>query len=344
MAEHYSTRQRPCLHGQEFDTSTTARRARKREQDRRSQRLARERTKNRIAHLESVIADLQQKNSNDKFMTLWMEHNRLAADRTALEETLNTIEKALQARKEVLKGSRGPVSGESGARHAYLPRLVEDRDQTLLLSEPIETNGPEVRGPHNQPGKAPSSTSELHGEPHLDCFSHISNSPSALQATSTALTTPSWESDPPSQHKDPIIPFMAGDICDCSSACVLSAPQAQPLNLWRFANETLSERVECSARIDHREDELEDDIPIRAVLEGWDAAQRRAGEDLPLSWRKLRRIDETLFSSCGKTERLAILRMMHSLHQFHQIQTPERQALVPKWYLARFVSRLYACS
>ncbi|KIW12679.1 hypothetical protein PV08_09957 [Exophiala spinifera] len=339
MAENSYARQGPRLRAQEFESAAAARRARKREQDKLSQRLARERTKNRIAHLESVIADLQQKNSNDKFMNIWRERDQLLADRKTLEQTLNTIEKALQVRKEGPKTGLGAVREGMGAPDPSLPRSLEEYIHIVPASERVRTDGSEVRKFHDKLGDAPLSRSEMHKESHHDQDSHISSSSPASQTMNlvppTLATPPSWEHGQASKHKDPIIPFMAGDICDCSSASILSAPQAQPLNLWRFANEVLSEQVEYCHQANRRDHELEHDIPVRAVLQGWDAAQRRAGGHLPASWQKLRRIDETLFSSCGKPERLAILRIMHSLHQYHQIQTSERQALVPQWYLAR---------
>ena len=92
-----------------------------------------------------------------------------------------------------------------------------------------------------------------------------------------------------------------------------------------------------SANYNKAEDDLEEDIPIRAVIQGWDAAARSAGGTLPPSWRKLRRIDEMLFSTCGKTERLAILQIMHSLLVYHVEPRPERRAKLPEWYLARYI-------
>lgn len=281
--------------------------------------------------------------SDERVMALCRERDGLAADRDALAQTLDTIEKALQARRAAIKAGPGSPQEETGIRDACLPNPDESdkADDTgsraVPFSDWVETDGPPVRGSDTQQVTTPPSSSSVRNEPDFDCFplklaSQTMNGPQFVLAT-----TPWSGSHLGTRHssRDPIIPFTAGGICDCSSASLLSAPRIQPLNLWRFANETLTEPSEYSAQINRREDDLEHDVPVRAVLEGWDVAQRRAGGDLPPSWRKLRRIDETLFSTCGKTERLAILRVMHSLYRYHQIQSPERRALVPGWYLAR---------
>lgn len=349
MPGHGSASESPAHHAPTCENSITARRARKREQDRRSQRLVRERTKRRIAHLEEVIVELQQMDSSDKVMALCKERDGLAADRDALAQTLDTIEKALQAGKASIKAGLGNPPEETGIRDACPPNPGESdkaddtSNRAVPFSDWVETDELLVRGSENHQVATPPCSSSVRNEPDLDCFPPKLPSPLASQAmngTQFVLTTTPWSgSHLGTRHnfQDPIIPFTAGGICDCSSASLISAPQIQPLNLWRFANETLTEPSECSAQINGREDDLEHDVPVRAVLEGWDAVQQRAGDNLPPSWRKLRRIDETLFSTCGKTERLAILRVMHLLYRYHQIQSPERRALVPKWYLARSV-------
>jgi hypothetical protein len=76
-----------------------------------------------------------------------------------------------------------------------------------------------------------------------------------------------------------------------------------------------------------------DDVPIRVMLEGWDAVARRA--PLHPSWQILRRIDETLFAMCPNVERLAILRAMHTLLQFHTESTSDRYGRLPPWYMRR---------
>lgn len=140
---------------------------------------------------------------------------------------------------------------------------------------------------------------------------------------------------------DPIIPSAVMAKCDCA---LRSSPKARNdggVNLWRFANEVLSEPAPWCPQASAEETILEDDTPVRAVIYGWDAVERRAGGRLPSSWRKLRQIDEMIFSSCQKVERLAVLRLMHTLLRFHQEGSQQKREAVPAWYLARFVSLLF---
>ena len=95
----------------------------------------------------------------------------------------------------------------------------------------------------------------------------------------------------------------------------------------------LSERFDWTEDITPESDTMCDDTPIRALLEGWDAVARRG--PLHPSWQIIRRIDETLFGVCPNTERLAIMRAMHTLLQFHTASTAERYARLPPWYMRR---------
>lgn len=104
-------------------------------------------------------------------------------------------------------------------------------------------------------------------------------------------------------------------------------------NYWMYTNEVLSERFNWIDDIQPATDALSDDIPVRALLEGWDVVAKRG--PLHPSWKILRRIDETLFSICPNTERLAIMRAMHTLLQFHTESTNERYARLPPWYMRR---------
>jgi hypothetical protein len=136
---------------------------------------------------------------------------------------------------------------------------------------------------------------------------------------------------------DPIIPSAAISKCECALGSSPKATTQGGVNLWRFANEVLSEPTPWCPQVSDQEAALEDDTPIRAVIYGWDAVERRAGGRLLPSWRKLRQIDEMIFSTLPKVERLAILRLMHTLLRFHQEGSQQRREEVPAWYLARFV-------
>ena len=76
-----------------------------------------------------------------------------------------------------------------------------------------------------------------------------------------------------------------------------------------------------------------DDVPVRAIVEGWDAVERH-GHMHP-AWRLLRGIDQTIFVSCDPRERLAILTVMGLLLQAHINPTTEQHRKLPAFYLKR---------
>lgn len=69
--------------GKGTDTATS-RRMRKRELDRRCQRIARERTKNRIAYLEGLVEDFRKQDSTGRVATLMKQLSDIAKERDTL--------------------------------------------------------------------------------------------------------------------------------------------------------------------------------------------------------------------------------------------------------------------
>ncbi|KAF5611553.1 hypothetical protein F25303_14465, partial [Fusarium sp. NRRL 25303] len=76
----------------ETQTSTAeARRLKKRELDRKAQRLARERTKSRIAQLESMVDNLRQDDSNAQIATLMDQLGKVTKERDNLLQVLDSL-------------------------------------------------------------------------------------------------------------------------------------------------------------------------------------------------------------------------------------------------------------
>ncbi|RMZ76234.1 hypothetical protein DV738_g5077, partial [Chaetothyriales sp. CBS 135597] len=81
------------------------------------------------------------------------------------------------------------------------------------------------------------------------------------------------------------------------------------------------------------EDMLAEDVPVRAILEGWDSVEQQIG--MPISWAALRNIEQRIFSNCAPVTRLAVLVMMHLLLRYHRDPSPARYSKIPPWYLPR---------
>lgn len=285
-------------------STAAARRAKKREQDRRCQRLARERTKNRISYLEGLVAELRQEGTNQQLQALWKQCDELVAERDAAIQSLSTIERSIvNYRQTALRtpSSRGPRE------------FVQNQSAALQSRRP---------------------TAEI--VPNTEAAVEVEYGPSdSMAAMSPPSVLASEVHQNPPMGQETIIPAPLG-VCHCSQDT-----SGAPVNLWRAANEILSEPLQLSFSLMDKENSLEHDAPVRAVVEGWDSLVNTAGGKLPPSWEKLRQIDELLFSSCGNVERLAILRLMNELCRYHQERSPERQAMLPRWYLARY-KRLFS--
>jgi hypothetical protein len=76
----------------------------------------------------------------------------------------------------------------------------------------------------------------------------------------------------------------------------------------RFTNEILQRCSKMQLRGAPNQRSRDADIAIRAVLHGWEAVTQKYLLD-PV-WAVLRLVDQAVFSNCGRTERLAIIRLM----------------------------------
>lgn len=121
----------------------------------------------------------------------------------------------------------------------------------------------------------------------------------------------------------------------CSSHCDsdnLHSQYRSPTH-WAQFNQTVSEVFMRHDALITLPDAGLDDILIRVMIEGWEAVGRQTY--LHTSWDILRRIDERLFFRCPKTERLAILGVMHMLIQCHAESFTDIHGDFPPWSMPR---------
>lgn len=304
-------------------SAETARRLRKREQDRRCQRKAREKTKNRIAYLEGLVEDLKRHDASGEAANLLTQLSETRRERDMLANTLKNIEGALKNHGGLMATRIREPSRKPSFEAAVSPEAVRSNFDSFSAGDALLDQDQSIMD-------------------HVDTvFPDTNSSPEMVDASDQLLPFPAEEHFVEQQvvpcrgpDQDPIVPRHK-DACDCSPP-TLSRSRGQRFNFWRYANEVLTEPKQRSAEMEVIEDALENDIPIRAMLEGWDVAEQHAGGSLPPSWDKLRRIDEIIFSSCQKTERLAILYLMHGLLRYHASPTKQHRAKLPPWYLKRY--------
>ncbi len=328
------------------ENGVSSRRLKKREIDRRCQRQARERTKTRITYLEGLVEDFRRQDSSGQLATLMAQLEDVESERDVMAKTLKDIQKAMDTHKPLNTSADDEMDDKTDAHntrtHARLQRQSSSvsplADDVALGLQPEHTELPERASPTRNFDLAvfsPAPSLPLQSQDQLFAPEVVQlradgRSPSQVLVQSKSLKeqnpmpcnyTENWSAP---RHS-----------CSCNS-CHEHQPGRRSVwqgNYWRYANEILSERFAWTDEVVPESDVMCDDVPIRVLLEGWDAVASRG--PLHPSWQILRRIDETLFAMCPKTERLAILRAMHTLLQFHTEATSERYARLPPWYMRR---------
>ncbi|EXJ83315.1 hypothetical protein A1O1_06934 [Capronia coronata CBS 617.96] len=307
-------------------TGVSSRRLKKREIDRRCQRQARERTKARISYLEGLVDDFRRQDSSGQVASLMKQLQDVEAERDVLAKTLKDIQKAMDIHKAVkpaleqvqansIPTSHGMSEAVSVGRKADITPFSDD------ISLRLKAESVDVR-PANIPARS------------FDLGNYYS--PAGHQALVPSKPAKNPVSIPPARYAD--LWALPRNTCSCLGRHDRDRDR-QPGrrfmwrgSYWTFANEVMCERFEWTD-VEPAAEATAHDVPVRALLEGWDSVARRG--PLHPSWQTLRRIDETLFSTLPNTERLAILRAMHLLLQFHTESTTERYARLPPWYMRR---------
>jgi hypothetical protein len=327
----------------------SSRRLKKREIDRRCQRQARERTKSRIAYLEGLVEDFRRQDSSGQVATLMKQLQEVETERDLMSKTLKDIQKAMDIHKPskaIQEPPREDPSSYNNPTQMIWPEndAVDRKPSIVSLAESAPAPASDHLRESSQANDFELATFSPAPSIHLPSHDILfgpqvvrldSDSP---QSMSQALVQSKAISDPtlmPSSYANNWDRPMNG--CSCQNSHDHSIMPGRKSvwrgNYWRYANEVLSERFDWPEEVEPTSDAVADDVPVRAVLEGWDAVTNRG--PLHPSWHILRRIDQTLFRTCPKTERLAILRAMHSLLQFHTESTSQRYSRLPPWYNKR---------
>lgn len=245
------------------------------------------------------------------------------AQRNARERTKNRIAYL----ERLVEDLQNASAGERVARLMdQLSDVTRERDDLSKALKTIEnvlktTRSPascEVAAQQTPPRSESDAKSDSSPEAAVDITDALASEPSPQDVVVEELP------------EDIIIP--RAPACDCSADKAATLPPKE-MNRWRFANEVLSGRPNLPGHVLTLEDATAEDTPVRAMIEGWEAVETSGR--LPPLWQKLRRIDEVIFPTCSRVERLAIMRLMHLLYRYHAGPTAERKADLPTWYLQR---------
>ncbi|KAM0544336.1 hypothetical protein ACHAPJ_011872 [Fusarium lateritium] len=333
------------MHNETQHSTAEARRLKKRELDRKAQRLARERTKSRIAQLESMVDNLRQNDSNAQIATLMDQLGKVTKERDNLLQVLDSLgstirrhlgdapttsEPSPDSRSESsTHASRGPAPQMLSERIVPITetRAASETSSSTILELPMET-------PVSDPFAYDSWNYPVSNEPYPPtmAFDNSILPPAGHGFMPLQNLLPEIPTSNP-EEVDVIVP-KAPILCHCSSptSCASNYHGAKP-NTWRAVNVALEKPTKLSLEELAIEDYNSEDIPVRAILEGWDSLER-AGKMTP-TWRKLRQADDLCFSTCPDTERLAVLSIIHLLITYHGDPSLERRATLPRWYWNR---------
>lgn len=288
-----------------MNNEVSARRLKKREIDRKCQRQARERTRSRIAYLESLVENLQQPDGDERSSALMKRLTEVEKERDILSHTLKGVQKAvfgLENTDKQIKSDIGDID----------LKTVDFGPSSLVRHNSLTDPG------------SPTSPTLLDGEvPNFE-------GRRLSQQTSRHLSL-SAQSDGTSNKVADVPTKVQNDACDCCREVTGNRSSSQ--SVWRFANTTLMDNYKRLSPILPEEDALDEDIPVRVVLSSW--SQVASQMELPASWKIMRRIDEQMFDKAGAKERLATMVMLHTMLQYHRDPTAERRSRLPAWYLQR---------
>ncbi|KAH7073724.1 hypothetical protein BKA63DRAFT_39372 [Paraphoma chrysanthemicola] len=326
-------------------TVVSLQRLKKREVDRRCQREARERKRSYVAHLEGLVEDLRQQDTSGQVAALLKQLRKAEQERDMVTKTLRDIQDVILQRPLKLsenQDGRNPSTasaqvGPGGGNMSDPDTNTQAAERTPDLSS-IDFALPDT-------AIFPTNSTQLAAfSDTVEAELGLNNGrfdPDVGQQSSPCLSDQPFvhSASAGRRHKmaasgnyDWVNPRTS---CCCQSYVYRQPGQAAVWqgNFWKFCSEVLGECLDWKDALQPANDVDSEDIPIRALLHGWDSVEERGA--LHPSWKMMRRIDEALFGPIPKTERLAMLRAMHLLVQYHVESTPERYGRLPPWYTYR---------
>ncbi|OAL36027.1 hypothetical protein AYO20_04689 [Fonsecaea nubica] len=321
---------------------TASQRERKRAIDREAQRSIRLKTKNYIAHLENLVRIMENgassvshgesseqplgqakpEDGQERLRSLLSQLRQSEDEVRRLREMVNGVQKLVAT---ALNPGEGLVAQQlTGAK-------ASDSQQSTLMATPL-------RGVVHD-----------HLENSASVYSHSSDSSSpVVELGYQPFDHPKFAEAPVPSYTARVaglraIPPHHADRLDSLGRLVppgtiLERPTSEPFDILKdrvegelfFLSEREINRVLGGGHQSFANQNLDEDIAIRAVLHGW-----RDVQDLYLldrGWQALKSIDQFIFRECGVVERIAILHMMRLklLHQSNMY--PQFLAPLPPFF------------
>ncbi|KAH7166465.1 hypothetical protein EDB81DRAFT_782306 [Dactylonectria macrodidyma] len=333
-------------------------RIRKRELDRRAQRTARVKTKNRIAYLEGVVETFRGQDAAGANASLMTQLESVSAERDGLRRFLQSLDDSIRSH---LAGDddtvvlnppsrpRGQGSGDPDSKVQSSNNLnTSGRAPVDVTAEtPLShaTQTPFDPSSITIPPAADMSLLDFGSEMDYSIDGSISGSInfnlSAARAQKAAALIPAAEHPASSPDTDeqttvcepvvvPVDPSPSST-CPCASTRTrrLADGTEVSFNIWRAANQVLNKPVKLLEENSDSES-VSDDIIVRAILEGWESVSKVYR--LSPIWEKIRHLDEIGFMACSPVERFGILWIVHLLMPVQHNAKTTRSRTLPPWY------------
>ncbi|OLN87088.1 hypothetical protein CCHL11_06495 [Colletotrichum chlorophyti] len=329
----------------------SSQRLKKREYDRRAQRAVREKTKNRIAHLESLVDRLSRRNDNTTTASLLAQLSTVTEQRDKLMSCLGTAASTLNDHiKEIqTQDLEGSTSQATSFPQSVLVDLAKRQTSDINLATIREPSSvPSIQDSHEDHANAQNDddTSQDCGENSYHLWGHdtlqVDLPASHIPvATSCSSSSPQLAAIPPQARNPPSAPAVPELVCQCSMPPAvrrLSDGSIVSRRTWQARNMILSESPQTTDTALTLEDNDSEDIPVHVVLHGWDSIVS-VGRTSPL-WKRIRRLDEVSWSDCGPQERLALISIVHTLMRSQADPALVWSSPMPPWYIKAHLSHV----
>lgn len=262
---------------------------RKRQTDRESQRVVRERTKRYITYLENLVDTLQTSQQDERLQSMTLRCKVLYEENERLRNSIHSITR-------IIKGVEitDQVENNGIAAQPDQPTIQEQPDSALAMSE----SPPTAQLRHEQKPTQEALLAEESGSLKAGIISSEPNLRSPLPASeSIAFDTAA------DQHMSGVSP--ANEASDKSQTN--SDYGIESSHVYVIVNNLLTKAESFTMPVAVKPDQ-DTDIAIRAVALGWPLTAQRY--ELDPTWEVIRQIDQDIFFCCGPVERLGILRLM----------------------------------
>ncbi|EXK83525.1 hypothetical protein FOQG_12222 [Fusarium oxysporum f. sp. raphani 54005] len=285
------------------------RKSRKRELDRKSQRLARQRTRSRMAHLETLVANFQEADSDVRFSSLNERLSEVTSERDRLRGLLESLDFTIRSHLDETPAKR-PVPSSAVCKDG---------------SAQPQQRGLDIPGSQEAAffpfGSSGIDNADSAASMNSNDGAQAWHNPESLELDPFLFQLPPLSQD----FLNTTLPQTALPECECMLGA--SYDTSTTLSIWRQLNDLYEPLTHIDLAAEDRESE---DSIIRAVLYGWNSVGE-AGRALT-TCRMLRSVDELPWVKSNPTDRLAILSLMRLMLVS---RNSTRKAELPRWLQAR---------